>query len=115
MATKNQNATRFYSNAQESYIANLLQAKRTSNSGAARFNCGDVITDDFLIECKCPMSPKQSFSLKKDWFEKNERERMDAQLPYSAVVFQFEPNGENYFVVNERTFKILYETLKNND
>ena len=25
--------------------------------------------------------------------------------PYSAIAFQFEPNGTNYFVIDEQTFK----------
>jgi hypothetical protein len=107
--------SRYYSSKQEHAIADLLGAKVVPNSGACRFAVSDVIADNWIFEAKTCMSPKQSFSLKKDWFDKNERERMDAQLPYSAVVFQFEPNGENYFVVNERTFKILYEMLKNNN
>lgn len=115
MGTKNQNSTKFFSNAQEEYISKLLGGQKVPGSGSPRFYAGDVLIEDFLLECKTSMKAKSSFSIKKDWVDKNERERKDLQLPYSAVVFQFEPNGENYFVVNERTFKILYETLKNNN
>ena len=105
--------TRYYSNKQEKYIADLLGGRVTCNSGASKFNVGDVITDDWLIECKTSMKPKESFSIKKDWIQKNERERMDSQKPYSALVFQFEEGGENYFVVNEKIFKILLDSFKN--
>lgn len=103
--------TRFYSSKQEDYIASIVGGRTTANSGAARFNAGDVVTDDWLFECKTTTKPKQSFSIKKEWIEKNERERMDLQKPYSALVFQFEENGTNYFVVNEKTFKILLDTM----
>lgn len=103
--------TRFYSSKQEDYIASIVGGRTTANSGAARFNAGDVVTDDWLFECKTTTKPKQSFSIKKEWIEKNERERMDLQKPYSALVFQFEENETNYFVVNEKTFKILLDTM----
>ena len=103
--------TRFYSSKQEDYVASIVGGRTTANSGAARFNAGDVVTDDWLFECKTTTKPKQSFSIKKEWIEKNERERMDLQKPYSALVFQFEENGTNYFVVDEKTFKILLDTM----
>lgn len=101
--------TRYYSSKQETYIANLLGGRTTANSGASRFSVGDVVTDDWLIECKTTTSPKESFSIKKEWISKNERERMDLQKPYSALAFQFEEDGQNYFVINEKTFKLLLD------
>ena len=111
--TKNKSATKYFSSRQEDYIANLLGGRTTANSGAAHHTAGDVLTKDWLFECKTTMTPKQSFSIKKEWITKNERERMDLQKPYSALVFQFEPDGENYFVVNEKNFKILLDGLEN--
>lgn len=99
--------TRYYSSKQEEYIANLLEGKTTANSGAAHFSCGDVIVGDWLIECKTTIKPKESFSIKKEWIEKNERERKDLQKPFSALCFQFERGGENYFVIKETIFKDL--------
>lgn len=100
--------TRYYSSKQEEYIANLLGGRTTVNSGASRFSAGDVVTDDWLIECKTTTKPKESFSIKKEWITKNERERMDLQKPYSALAFQFEENGQNYFIVNEKVFNLLF-------
>lgn len=100
--------TRYYSSKQEKYIAKLLGGKTTSNSGAAKFNAGDVLTDDWLIECKTTIAPKKSFSIAKEWLLKNERERRDLQKPFSALCFQFEEDGENYFVVNENIFKEMF-------
>lgn len=103
--------SRYFSSKQEEYIATLLDGRTTANSGAAHHTAGDVVTDDWLIECKTSMKPKESFAIKKDWIIKNERERMDLQKPYSSLVFQFEPDGENYFIVNEKTFKILLDSM----
>lgn len=106
---KNKNSTRYFSSQQEEYISKLLNARQVSNSGAARFCAGDVATDDWLIECKTSMSPKQSFSIKKDWLDKNKLEQQMTQKPYSCLVFQFEPQGTNYFVVDEHLFKKMFD------
>lgn len=108
---KNKSATRYFSSKQEQYVAKLLGGKCTSNSGAAHFNALDVIAGDFGFECKTSMKPKESFSIKKEWIEKNERERMDLQIPYSALVFQFEEDGTNYFVLDEKTFRKMKEVF----
>ena len=63
--------TRKFSSKQEQYIAELLGGKQQSNSGATAYNKGDVITDDWLIECKTTTKPKSSFSIKKEWIDKN--------------------------------------------
>ena len=109
MATRNTQSSRFYSNKQEQYIAKEFNGKQTVNSGSAKFNGGDVVLQDFLIEAKTTMTPKKSFSIKKDWIEKVEQERKGLQIPHSALVFQFEPDGENFFVVNEKLFKDMYK------
>ena len=88
--------TRKFSSKQEQYIAELLDGKQQSNSGATAYNKGDVITDDWLIECKTTTKPKSSFSIKKEWIDKNFVERVEMLKPYSAIAFQFEPNGTNY-------------------
>ena len=108
---KNKEATRYFSSKQEQHIAKLLNGRCTSNSGATHLTAGDVIAGDWLIECKTSMKPKESFSIKKEWIEKNERERMDLQIPYSALVFQFEEDGTNYFVLDEKTFKKMKEVF----
>lgn len=109
---KNKSATRYFSDKQETYIAKLLGGTKVPNSGAIRCAGGDVrIGNDWLIECKTSMKPKESFSIKKEWIDKNERERMDLQIPYSALVFQFEEDGTNYFVLDEKTFKKMKEVF----
>lgn len=107
--------TRYYSSKQEEYIAKLVGGHTTSNSGASRFAAGDVVTNNWVFECKTTISPKSSFSIKKEWIDKNERERMDLQKLYSAVVFQFKEDGTNYFILDEKTFKIMLEVFEDED
>lgn len=104
--------TRYFSTKQEDYIAKLVGGKRQSNSGATGLDKGDIITDSWLYEAKTSMTPKSSFSIKKEWFTKNDLERMEMHKPYSAVVFQFEPDGTNYFVLNETTFKKMLDSFE---
>lgn len=103
--------TRYYSSKQEKYIARLLDGKQVSGSGSPHFCCGDVVTDNWLIECKTTTKPKESFSIKKEWIKKNEQERMDLQKPFSALCFQFEEGGENYFIINEELFKSIIKVV----
>ena len=46
--TKNKDSTRFYSSKQEEYVAKLINGRTVSNSGAAKFTCGDVVSGDFI-------------------------------------------------------------------
>lgn len=103
--------TRKFSSKQEKYIAELLGGKQQANSGATGFAKGDVITDNWLIECKTTTKPKSSFSIKKEWIDKNYIERVEMLKSYSAIAFQYEPDGTNYFVVDEATFKKLIERI----
>lgn len=104
--------TRFYSNKQEKHIAKAVGGKQVSNSGATAFNKGDVTTDAFLIEAKTCVADKKSFSIKKDWLEKNKEEAFEMGKSYSALAFNFGPDSENYYVIDERLFKILKEIVE---
>ena len=107
--TNNKNASKYYSSRQEQYIANLLGGKVQPASGSTGFAKGDIILENWLIEAKTSMKPKSSFAIKKDWIDKNELERLEMHKANSALVFQFEPDGENYFVLSEKTFKKLLD------
>ena len=110
--TTNKEATRYFSARQETYWADFIGGHKQSNSGASSFTSGDVISDDWIFECKTPMTSKKSISIKHDWIKQNELERMSLMKPYSAVVFNFEPDGKNYVVLDEDTFKKMYENFK---
>ena len=105
----NKYPTRFYSSRQEKAVAKAIGGKQTANSGATDFSKGDVTTDNWLIECKTATSEKQSFSIKRDWLKKNKEEAFSMGKDYNALVFDFGDNGERYYIVDERTFKLLKE------
>ena len=100
--------TRFYSNKQEQHVAKALGGKQVANSGATPFYKGDVVLDDWLFECKTRMRPAQGMSLRKEWLEKNKEEAFAMGKPYSALVINF-GDMENYYIVDEKTFKKLME------
>ena len=104
--------TRFYSNRQEKKVAKAVGGKQVANSGATAFNKGDVTSDNFLIECKTCVEDKKSFSIKKEWLEKNKEEAFEMGKDYSALAFNFGPSSENYYVIDEKLFKILKEVLE---
>ena len=55
---ENKDSTRYYSDKHEKSVIKALGGRQTSNSGANRFEKGDVIIDKayMLCECKCSMS-----------------------------------------------------------
>lgn len=103
--------TRFYSNRQEKQIAKAVGGKQTANSGATMFSKGDVRTKQFLIEAKTCVSEKQSFSIRKEWLEKNEEEAFAMNKPYSALAFDF-GDGVQHYVIDEGLFKKLVTFLE---
>ena len=111
----NKNSTRYYSNRQEKQVAKALNGRQTANSGATDFVKGDILTNDFLIECKTTMTPKKSFSIKKEWLDKNRQEMFAMNKSYNALAFNFEPDGKNYYVIDEKLFKYLKEKLEEDD
>lgn len=97
--------TRFYSDRQEKAVAKVVSGKQTANSGATPFYKGDVTTDSWLIECKTSTSEKQSFSIKREWLEKNREEAFAMNKDYNALCFDFGDNGNRYYIIDEKTFK----------
>lgn len=97
--------TRFYSNKQEKKVAKAVGGRQTANSGATPFSKGDVRTDDnlFLIECKTHTEPREQFTIKRDWIEKNKEEAFQMGKHHSAVVIDF-GDGEQHYLISEKDF-----------
>lgn len=112
--TKNTSSTRYYSNNHEESVCKALNASKQPNSGASKFNKGDCINKkaSLLIECKTCMKDKDSFSIKKEWVEKNKQESFSQRTDYQCIAFNFGPNQSNYYVINERLMKMLVEKLE---
>lgn len=108
----NKKSTRYFSTKQEKQVAKATGGKRTANSGATTFSKGDISTELFLLECKTTTKPVNSFSVKKEWIDKNKQEALAMRKYYSAVVIQFEPDGDNYYIIDQRTFQTLLRLLK---
>ena len=110
--TKNSDSTRYYSDKQEKSVCEELGGRQQPSSGSGKFRKGDVLIPELmLVECKCCMSPKSSFSVKKDWIEKNKEEAFTQRVSNSCIAFNFEPDGDNYYVINSRLMKFLVEKL----
>lgn len=104
--------TRYYSNKQEKIIAKQVKGYQNPNSGATKFSKGDVHTKTFLIEAKTCVNPKSSFSIKKEWLEKNQEEAFAMHKPYSALCFDFGDNKNRYYIIDEKLFKRLVEFIE---
>lgn len=103
--------TRFYSKQQEKKVARAVGGNRVANSGATAFSKGDVRTNSFLLECKTCTEPRKSFTMKKEWFDKNKEEAFAMHKDYSAVVFDF-GDGKNLYVIDEWLFQKLVKYLE---
>ena len=101
--------TRYYSTKQEKAVAKTLGGRRQPNSGATMFAKGDVVTNNWLIECKSKTQPSDSISIKKGWIEKNSSEALFLGKPFNALAFNFGPNEKNYYIIDEEMMQYLVE------
>ena len=102
--------TREFSSRQEHRIAKKLGGKVVANSGATKFNKGDVVVNNILVECKTAVSPKESFSIKKEWLKKNKEEAFEMGLRYSMLAIDF-GSADDYFIINKELAVKLVELL----
>lgn len=110
MSMQSGRPTRFYSSRQEKRVAKAVNGKQVANSGATAFRKGDVTTDDWLFEAKTKTSDSKSFSIKKEWLLKNREEMFAMGKSYNALVFDY-GDGNNYYVLDEKTFLQMKELL----
>lgn len=103
--------TRYYSNKQETHVASAINGRKVANSGATAYDKGDVTDQKWLCECKTSVKDRNSFVLKKEWFDKNLDESIYMKKDHTAVVFSFGPNSKNYYIVDEPTFLRMKELL----
>ena len=103
--------TRTFSKKQEDAVAKAIGGHRTPNSGATPWTKSDVLSDKFALECKTKTTHAESISIKKEWFEKQKQEAVFMGKPYSAVVFNFGPDEENHYIIDEYLFLELLNHL----
>ena len=106
--------TRFYSKKQEDQVAEATGGRRTPNSGATTFGGkSDVNVANLIsVECKTKMTPSESISIKKEWIEKLRAEAAFDGHEYTALAFNFGPNEEMHYIIDEYLFQTLIEILK---
>lgn len=103
--------TRYYSKKQEDAVAKKFGGTRVKNSGATRFEKGDVSLDRMLLECKTKTTASQSISIQKEWLEKQAKEALFMGKPYNALAFNFGPGENNYYIIDEELFEFLVQKL----
>ena len=106
--------TRKYSKIQERRVAKKNGGNVQPNSGATMFAKGDVITKDFLIECKTKIGKQESVTIKKEWLIKNREESFAMNKNYSAIAFDF-GDGKDYYIIDNYLFDILRKHLEQED
>lgn len=106
--------TRIRSKAQEDQVAIATGGRRTPNSGATTFGGkSDVNVANLIsIECKTKMTSSESISIKKEWIEKLRAEAAFDGHEYTALAFNFGPNEEMHYIIDEYLFQTLIEILK---
>ena len=102
--------TREASGKQEKAVSKAIGGKKTKNSGATLWQKGDIVLDNWLIECKVHMLSQEKFSIKKEWLEKLKQESLFMGKEYEALAFDF-GNGKNYYIIDEHLFRYLCEIL----
>ena len=106
--------TRVRSKAQEDQVAKATGGRRTPNSGATTFGGkSDVNVANLIsVECKTKMTSSESISIKKEWIEKLRAEAAFDGHEYTALAFNFGPNEEMHYIIDEYLFQTLIEILK---
>lgn len=110
----NKDSTRYASSTQEKRVAKNLNGYVNSNSGAGKFNKSDVVVKQasMSIECKTCMTPKNSFSIKKEWLEKHKNEAFSNRLDNHCIAFNFNfEDDTDYFIIDYKLMKYLVEKL----
>lgn len=103
--------TRWYSDKQEKKVAKAVGGRQTPNSGSTPFIKGDVLTDQFLIECKTVTKKQKQVTIYKEWITKNREEAFAMNREYNAVAFDF-GDGEQFYIIDQKLFNKLITHLK---
>lgn len=94
---------------QEKQIAKLINGQVQPASGGTPTGGGDVLTDNWFLECKTVISKKDSYSVKKSILDKMNEQKFEQRKDYCALAFRFEPEGRDYFIVDTDTFRHMME------
>ena len=80
----------------------IYDAKRQVNSGATWHSKGDIITADYLMECKergtINARGEKTISIPKEWLLKQEREAIQENRPYWLLPFHYKGDDTIYVI-----------------
>lgn len=101
--------TRHYSRKQEKSVAIELNGKTTANSGATAFNKGDVLSNDCCIECKTLTKEQKSHTIKKEWLDGIQTEKIAMGKRFGILIFDFgtQKINDQYVILKMNDFKEL--------
>lgn len=123
-------SNKYYSNIQERKIADLLDWKQTSGSGARPLHPGDVVSSEFLGECKTHTQISDNIIFKLDHWNKIKEEAMSQfkspvlfvddgsqEIENTWCMFDREPVGEFIFeelpILGEKSIRINKKHITN--
>jgi len=79
-----------------------MDARRQANSGATWHSKGDIITEEFLMECKergtVNARGEKTITIPKEWLTKQEREAMQENKPYWLLPFHYKGDDTIYVI-----------------
>lgn len=82
--------------------AKVYDAKRQANSGATWHSKGDIITEDYLMECKergtINSRGEKTISIPKEWLVKQEKEAIQENRPYWLLPFHYKGDDAIYVI-----------------
>lgn len=91
-------------------------ARQQSNSGALWFAKGDVITEEYLMECKergtLTSRGEKTISIPKEWLTKQEKEAFQEKRPYWILPFRYKNDDEIYLVKTFDQELEMYQKIK---
>jgi hypothetical protein len=87
----------------ENRVAKKLRGKRVPLSGGGEGFKGDVLTEEFLVECKnsfrVDAKGEKTFELKKDFLEKAAKEAKLMGKPYWCLYVHYAGDKQDYVVL----------------
>lgn len=104
--------TKDFSTLQEKQIAKFLGGRTQANSGGTKFGGGDVHTRRFLIEAKTPSKARDSVTIRLEWITKAAEQAFEQGKPNSALAIRFDPEGKDYYVIDEKLMRTLVHVLE---
>ena len=86
----------------------------TPRSGATLRKKGDAQDELSLAECKTYMEEHESFTVKREWLTKIQKERFEDRKQFAFLIQNFggPVSKDNYVVIDIESFKMMYEAYK---